>query len=441
METLLATRRFAPLFATQFLGALNDNFYKNAALIFILYRLAAADGKLLVPIGGGIFVLPFFIFSATAGQLADRFDKARLIRITKGAELLFMALGAAALLANSILGMMAALFLLGTQAAFFGPLKYAILPEQLAENELMAGNGLIEAGTFLAILIGTIAGGLLVMADQGPLLTAIAVIAFAAAGWAASWRVPSTGRASPGLAVGFNVVRETRGILRYAASKRPVFLAMLGIAWFWFVGAVFVAEFPALSKDVIGGDERLVTLFMTLFSIGVGIGSILCGRLLRGEISVRYVPLAAIGIAVFSLDLWPGTRGFASPPGHVVTVGAFLSGFGGLRIVIDLLLLAICGGVYGVPLYAFVQARTEESHRARVVAASNVMNAAFMVVSALLVAAMLAAGLSIPEIFLSVAIASACAAGLLRAGSRKWSRQGPLLGQAPAAAEASRDNG
>ena len=416
MTSLLVSRCFGPLFATQFLGALNDNFFKNAVLVFILYRLAAAagiDGGILMPVGAGIFVLPFFLFSATAGQLADRFDKARLIRVTKGAEVVFMACGAAALLANSIAGMMGVLFLMGTQASFFGPLKYAILPEQLAEHQLVAGNGLIEAGTFLAILIGTIAGGLLVMAGDGPTVTAIAMIGIAMLGWAFSWAVPSTGKCSPDLVVGFNVLRETRQILRYAATKRPVFLSVLGISWFWLVGAVFLAEFPAFAKDVIGGDEHLVTLFMTLFSIGIAIGSVWCGRLLKGEVSAKYVPLAAIGIAVFAFDLWSSTRGLSHGTGALLSVGDFLGNLSGWHVVADLLLLSVCGGIYGVPLYATLQAMTEESHRARVIAANNVMNAAFMVAGSVIVAVMLAAGLSIPDIFLAVAVGTAFVAAII----------------------------
>jgi len=416
MTSLLATRRFGPLFAAQFLGALNDNFFKNAVMVFIIYRLAAAkgvDGGILLPVGAGIFVLPFFLFSATAGQVADRFDKAWLIRVTKGVEVLCMACGAAALMAQSITAMMAALFLMGAQASFFGPLKYAILPEQLAEHELVAGNGLIEAGTFLAILMGTIAGGLLVMTSDGPTAMAVAMVGIAGLGWAFSWAVPSTGKCSPRLVVGANFLRETMQILRYTAANRPVFLSVLGISWFWLVGAVFLSEFPAFAKDVIGGDERLVTMFMALFSIGIAVGSVWCGRLSKGEVTAKYVPLAAIGIAVCAFDLWASTRDLSHAAGAPISVGDFLGSFAGWHVAADLILLSICGGVYGVPLYACLQAMTEESHRARVIAANNVMNAAFMVAGSVVVAGMLAAGLSVPDIFLAVALTSTVAAAYI----------------------------
>lgn len=413
---LLRTRRFLPLFIVQFLGALNDNLFKNAALVFILFSLAdqaGVDGGLLMPLGAGLFILPFFLFSATAGQMADRFDKASMVRHVKLAEVGVAIAGAAAILAESILGMMGVLFLLGAQSAFFGPLKYSLLPEALRRDELIGGNALIEAGTFLAILGGTIAGGLLIMTEAGPAAVAVALVALAVAGYAASLAVQSTGVSAPDAKIDLNVVRATAGIVAHVRGDRPLFLAVLAISWFWAVGAVFLAEFPALTKDVLGGDESVVTLLMTVFSVGIGVGSILCHRILDGEVTVRPVPLAAIGTAVFAFDLWLASSGMPAPQGAAAGAAAFLSTFAGWRIVVDLALISLCGGLFVVPLYAFVQDRAEEHRRAQVIAANNVFNALFMVAASLIVTGMLAVGLGVPDVFLAVAVASLAVAAII----------------------------
>lgn len=412
VASLLKTRRFLPLFIVQFLGALNDNLFKNAALIFMLFSLAdhaGMDGGLLMPLGAGLFILPFFLFSATAGQMADRYDKATMVRWVKAAEVGIAATGAAAILSASIPGMLAVLFLLGLQSTFFGPLKYALLPESLHRDELVGGNALVEAGTFLAILLGTIAGGVLVAVEAGPMIVAGALLVVAAAGFAAALAVPSTGVRAAGSPIGWNVGRETFAIIGAVRQDRPLFLAVLGISWFWAVGAVFLAEFPALARDVIGADEGVVTLFMTVFSVGIGIGSVLCHRLLKGEVSVRTVPLASLGIALFAFDLWLATAALPAPGAALVTVGGFLSSVAGWRMVADLMLLALCGGLFVVPLYAFMQDRAEEHRRARVIAANNVLNAALMVVASLVVMGLIAAGLTVPDIFLVTAAATVIA--------------------------------
>ncbi|MGC2855146.1 acyl-[ACP]--phospholipid O-acyltransferase [Novispirillum sp. DQ9] len=411
--SLFSARRFLPLFVTQFLGALNDNLFKNAALIYILFALAdqsGMDGGLLMPVGAGLFVLPFFLFSATAGQMADRFDKARMTRWVKAAEVGIAVAAGAALLTDTVAGMMATLFLLGAQSAFFGPLKYSLLPEALHKDELVGGNALFEAGTFLAILIGTIAGGVLVMLDAGPQIVAFALVAIAGLGFASALMIPSTGISAPQAPVSFNVLRETGRIIGAVRSDRPLLLSIMGISWFWLIGAIFLAEFPAFAKDVIGGSPALVVLFMTIFSVGIGIGSIACQRLLQGEISVKFVPLASIGIALFTIDLALASSAFTPTEGALLTVGQFLSTVAGWRAVADLTLLAICGGLYIVPLYAYMQDRASEEHRASVIAANNVLNAAFMVAGSLAVTALLAIGFSIPDVFLVVAGACVVAA-------------------------------
>ena len=286
---ILKSRRFLPLFVTQFLGAFNDNLYKNAVVVLILFRLAgdaAGDGEVLVAIAGGLFILPFFLFSATAGQLADKYDKARMIRAVKAAEIVIMGLAAAGFVWGRIDFLLAVLFLMGAQSTFFGPLKYGILPQHLEAKELVGGNALIEAATFLAILIGTIAGGLLILTDGGTAIVSAGVVAVALAGWAASLTIPAAPASAPGLKVNWNLVSETGGILRHAAARRDIFLSILGISWFWLVGATFILLFPPYAKEVLGGDETVVTLFLTVFSVGIGIGSIGCDRLLKDRKSV-----------------------------------------------------------------------------------------------------------------------------------------------------------
>ncbi len=421
--SLLGRRRFLPLFLSQFLGAFNDNLVKNALAILILFRLAAGtetgagtDGQILVTAATGIFILPYMLFGATAGQLADRFEKSGLIRLCKLLEIGLMAAAAYGFLTADVWLLMGVLFGLGVQATFFSPLKYAILPDHLGRDELVAGNALIEAGTFLAILAGTVVGGALVLADGGVGATAALAVAVAAAGAVAAWFVPKTPVAAPGLRIDPNPLRETRAILRAARADRTIWLSILGISWFWLFGAVLLSQFPALTKDVIGADEHVVTLLLVVFSVGVGVGSILCNRLLAGAISARYVPFAALGMSVFGLDLYLAVDGYLAAGVGAAGVGAasasligaaeFLAGPGGWRIVADLFLLAVCGGLYSIPLYVIVQDRSPEAQRARMVAANNVMNAVFMVGAAAASAAMLAAGVGVPGVILATVAAN-----------------------------------
>jgi acyl-[acyl-carrier-protein]-phospholipid O-acyltransferase/long-chain-fatty-acid--[acyl-carrier-protein] ligase len=405
---ILRSRRFLPLFVTQFLGAFNDNLFKNAMVILILFRIAGQsglNGQILVTAAAGLFILPFFLFSATAGQLADKFDKAGLIRIVKAAEVVVMALAVLGFALGDAFFLSAVLFLMGTQSAFFGPLKYGILPEHLAEDELVSGNALIEAGSYLAILTGTIGGGLLVLAEGGITLVSAAIVVLALAGWATSLAIPTSRAAAPDLKVSWNLFSETRSILSFAAKRRDVFLSILGISWFWLVGATFLAQFPAYAKDVLGGDEQVVTLFLTVFSIGIGAGSILCDRLLKGEISARYVPIGALGMALFSLDLYLASR-LTAPATELMGAVAFLGQPVHWRVLGDLFLIALCGGIYIVPLYAIMQSRAEQARRARIIAANNVLNALFMVLGALGSAGMLWARFTVTDVFLAMALAN-----------------------------------
>jgi acyl-[acyl-carrier-protein]-phospholipid O-acyltransferase/long-chain-fatty-acid--[acyl-carrier-protein] ligase len=400
---LLRARRFLPLFIAQFVGVLNDNVFRSALVILVTYRLAdSANAQLLPTAAAGIFILPFFLFSATAGRLADRYDKALLIRFVKVSEIVLVALAAWAFLRESVPLLMAVLFLMGLHSTFLGPLKYAILPQHLHHNELIAGNALIEAGTFLAILIGMIVGGSVVLSENGVVLVLGVLAILAAIGLAASLAIPAAPSASPDLPVGFNIVGATVEMLRYAGGQRVLFLSILGISWFWLVGAVFLSQVPAFVKDNIGGDPQVVTLLLTVFSIGIGIGSMLCNRLLKGEVSAKHVPFGALGISLFGFDLWAASSGLA-PATSTVSVAAFMADLAHWRILADLLLIAVFGGLFIVPLYALLQERSEESHRARVIAANNIVNALFTVVGAGAVVLLLKAGLTIPQIFLTVA--------------------------------------
>jgi acyl-[acyl-carrier-protein]-phospholipid O-acyltransferase/long-chain-fatty-acid--[acyl-carrier-protein] ligase len=407
---LLHTRRFLPLFATQLLGAVNDNLFKNALGVMALF-LSARYGNELVAIGLGVFILPYVLFSSIAGELADRTEKARLIRVTKMWEVGLMAVGAVGFLTASLPLLMAVLFGLGIQATFFSPLKYGILPDHLAEDELVAGNGLIEAGTFIGILAGTIAGSALVRAPHGPAVVSVLALLIAVAGLAAAWRIPPAPAAAPGLRIGWNLFRETAALIRAARGNRDVWLAALGISWFWAVGAVVLSELPVAAKDGLGGDAGLITLLLTVFSVGVGAGSLGCARLLHGEVSPRLVPAAAFGISLFTFDLG---RAFIAA-GLLPTPLGLLAAVAGWRILFDLFFLALCGGVFSVSLYALIQRRAEPAQRSRMIAMNNVLNAAAMVVAALAAAALGFARVSAPHILQLAAGANLVAAvGLLR---------------------------
>jgi acyl-[acyl-carrier-protein]-phospholipid O-acyltransferase/long-chain-fatty-acid--[acyl-carrier-protein] ligase len=410
---LLKTKRFLPLFVTQALGALNDNVFKNAMAILMVYKLAEAGGydkAVLATAAGGVFILPFFLFSATAGQLADKYDKAMLIRNIKLAEILIMALGVAALFAGQIVPLFVVLFLMGMQSTFFGPLKYSILPVHLNEGELIGANSLIEAGTFLAILAGTIAGGLLILATWGVEVVSVLVLALAAAGYAASLGIPSAPAPSPSLIVNWNVAGESWRMVSKAFSQRFSALTILGISWFWLVGATFLSLFPAIVNDLLKGDETVVTLFLVLFTVGVAIGSMLCNRLLKGEVTAIYAPFGALGITVFVADFaWnlmthqPPAAATAGGGDALIGGFTFMGEVSNWRMMVDLVGVAMCGGIFIVPLYAILQARSDEADRSRTIAANNIVNAFFMTAGAGIVAGLIGAGLGIPVILLVIA--------------------------------------
>ena len=399
---LLLSRRLAPLLVTQTLGAINDNMFKNALVVLIMFHAAHQGAGALVALAGGLFILPFVLLSATAGQLADKFEKRRLIILVKAAEVAIMAAAAVGFLLGSTPILMAVLFGLGAQATFFGPLKYAILPQHLAEAELVAGNGLVEAGTFGGILAGTIAGPLLFGMAHGAALVAAAGLVVALAGAASAALILPAPASAPGLVIGWNPVRETARLLSAARANHPVWLCILGLSWFWVMGATLLTELPVLVRDSLGAGNHVFTLFLAVFSVGVGVGSVGCGRLLRGEVSARLVPFAAFGLSVF---LWD----FAHVAGHAhaaTSVHALLHSAGGWRMLVDLLLLAISGGVYSVPLYAVMQERAERARLSRTIAANNVVNAGAMVCAASATALLALAGVAPATVLLVAAVAN-----------------------------------
>lgn len=405
---LLASRRFLPFFVTQFLGAFNDNVFKNALVILITYAAMGSSGispQIMVTLAAGIFILPFFLFSATAGQFADKWDKTQLIKHIKFVEIVLMIGAATGFYLDSMLFLLCVLFLMGAQSAFFGPLKYGILPDQLEAHELIGGNALVSAGTFIAILLGTIAGGLLILSEQGSNIVSVMVISAALVGWLASLFIPATRPASPDITVSYALLQETRAIIDQIREHRTIFRAILGISWFWLFGATFLSQFPTFAKTIVSGNEEVVTLFLTVFSIGVGLGALLCNRFLKGEVAATYVPLGILGMTVFTVDLYFASQSLPPPLSQELTgAAAFLSSMAHWRILLDMLAISISGGLYIVPLYAIVQSEAEDSHRARTIAGNNIMNALFMVVSTLGISLMLALDFTVPEVFLTIAL-------------------------------------
>ena len=397
---LLGTRRFAPFFWTQFLGAFNDNMYKNALVVMLTFNTAqwtTLSPGTLANLAAGLFILPFFLFSATAGQLADKYDKALLSRLTKLLEIVVMAVATAGFYLHSLAVLLAALFLMGLQSALFGPVKYAILPQHLSEQELVGGNALIESGTFVSILVGTLAGGLLAGSGLSTGWIAAVAILVAVVGYLASRGIPAAPPPSPGLHINLNPLTQTWRSMAFAREDRSVFLAIIGISWFWLYGALLLAQFPAYAKGVMGGDETLVTLMLAIFTVGIGTGSMLCDKFSGRHVEVGLVPFGAIGLALFGLDL-----ALASPSaysGAPQSIGLVLSSFATWRVLFDLLAIGFFGGFYIVPLYVLMQSRSAPEHRARIIAANNILNALFMVIGALAAATLLGLGMSIPALF------------------------------------------
>ncbi len=409
---LLRERRFAPFFWTQFLGAGNDNVYKNAMVIFVVYHaanLTTLDPNTLVNAAAAIFILPFVLFSATAGQLADKLEKSRLIRVIKVFEIGIMLVGFAGFYYRNLTVLFVALALMGVHSTVFGPVKYAILPQKLAPEELTGGNGMVEMGTFVAILLGTIAGGLLVAIEpHGPLYAGGAAIVIAVAGWLVSRGIPHTPAVAPELRINWNPFTETWRNIAFARGNRVVWLSMMGISWFWFYGATFLTQFPNFTRNILGGDEHVATFLLALFSVGIGTGSLLCERLSHRKVELGLVPFGAIGMTVFAIDLWLASRNLHA--NALAGVGVLLADHAHWRVIADLVLIGVFGGFYIVPLYALIQTRSAPAHRSRIIAANNILNAFFLVASAGVALGLLAAGLDIPGLFLAIGLMNAVVA-------------------------------
>ena len=394
----MTSRRFLPLVLTQSLGAFNDNLFKNALAILALFSAASA-GHLVVVLAAGIFILPYALFSSVAGDLADRMEKSRLIRATKAFEVLLMCCAAAAFHWDSMPGLLAVLFGLGVQATFLGPLKYGILPDLLDEDSLVAGNGLVEAGTFLGILAGTVAGGALVLGRGGPDTVSAIGIGMSLLGLAAAFAVPRVPVREPRPRVDWNVARGTASMVRQARGSRRIWLSVLGLSWFWTVGSTLVSEFPIVAKDTLHGGDGGVTVLLVTFALGIGAGSLLCSRILKGEVTSRHVPFAVLGISVFAFDLSLACEAAARGPG-LSDPAAFMTSLAGIRVAADLFLLAACGGLFSVPLYAIIQELSPPESRSRMIAANNVVNAAFMVAGAVALAALGELGVPAPRVLM-----------------------------------------
>ena len=407
---LLAERRFAPFFWTQFLGAFNDNLFKFAFTVMVTFHASADSGlnpALVVNLIAGLFILPFLLFSATCGQIADKYDKRSIAIFVKTLEVGIMVLAAYGFIAKNVPVLLGCTFLMGLHSTIFGPVKYAFLPQALNERELTGGNAMVEMGTFVAILVGNLLGGVLIgLPEEGPKIAAFGCIAVALLGRGISHFIQKAPPLVPDLAVRWNPVGETFRNLKLAAENVVVFRGLMGVSWLWFFGASFLTQLPNFAKDVLGGSEAVASLLLVVFSVGIGIGSLLCESLSRRHVELGLVPIGAFGMTAFAVDLYFASRGFAHGP-VALSAGQLLRHPGAPRVLGDLGLLSAFAGLFSVPLYALVQSRSAPTHRARIFAASNILGALFMIASAALSVALLKGGASIPMIFLVVGIMNA----------------------------------
>ena len=411
---LLTQRRFAPLFWTQFLGAANDNLFKFALTIMVTYQLQVSwlPASLAGLVIGAVFIFPFLLFSATSGQLTDKWEKTRMIRFVKNLEVGIMLLAAFGFYTVHVPVLLLCVFLMGLHSTLFGPVKFAYLPQVLNEREITGGNGMVEMGTFVAILLGNVAGGLLIaLPEVGHTYVAVACLGVAILGRLSAQAVPACPSTDPDLVINWNPFTETIKNLRLARQDLVVYRSLLGISWMWFFGAVFLSLFPSFAKDVLHGDANVASFLLVIFSVGIGIGSLLCEVLSKRHAQLGLSPIGAIGMSVFAIDLYFASRGL--PTTSLQTVSQFAVQAQHWRVMIDLVLLALFAGLYSVPMYVLIQLRSQITHRARIIAANNILNALFMIASSLLAGAMLAMGATISQIFLAVGSANALYTGYL----------------------------
>jgi len=402
---LLGKRRFAPFFWTQALGAFNDNAFRNALVMLVAFQMGLDDRTvgIYTNLAPALFIIPFFLFSATAGQLAEKYEKSRIIRYVKLFEIAAMTLAAYGFYTHHTSLLLVVLFMMGMHSTMFGPIKYAILPQALKNEELVGGNGLVEMGTQMAMLVGMIAGNsLMLVAGVGPMLASGATIAVAVAGYLASRRIPAAPATAPDLKFNWNPFSETARVLGITRADRAVFNAVLGISWFWFFGTVLIAQLPIYTRETLGGDGSVNTLVLTLFSIGTGVGALLCEKLSGKRVEIGLVPLGAFGLTVFGIDLYLARHGLAATRG--LDWLAFLHGAGSWRIVLDLTAIGVFAGFYVVPLFAFVQSRTPRERLSRVIAGNNIINALLIVLAAVFGLVLGRLGMDAATIFLLAAL-------------------------------------
>ena len=401
-DNLFTSIRFWPIFWTQFWGAMNDNVFKNAMVLLITFKAYTIMGlgvDQMVALCGGIFILPFFFASSISGQYADKVSKSKLVVMTKVLEVVIMVLGTFGLLTENIIVLFVSLFLLGLQATIFGPAKYSILPELIDEKDLVKGNALVESGTFLAILIGTIVGGILIGMDNGTMLISITALGISIIGLITSLKIPALIPVDKDLKIDYNLIRSTFDVIKISKKTHSVFISILGISWFWFFGATLLSIFPVWGKDILHGNENVVTLFLATFSIGVAIGAIICEKCSHEKVELGLVPFGSIGLSIFVLHLYYMGQPYVAT-GELLGVSEFLSMPGVNWILFDLFGLSIMSGFFIVPLYTFIQVRSDRSTRSRVIAANNILNALFMVGAAILLTVLFAFKLTSVDIFL-----------------------------------------
>jgi len=415
-HTLLRDQKFAPFFWVQFAGALNDNIFKVGFTSVVTYQavlFGVADARSAAFLIAAIFVLPFLLFSATAGQLADKYDKAVLMQSVKTLEIGIMVLASAGFLIHNAHILYISVFLMGLHSTIFGPAKYAYLPDHLGESSLLKANGIVEMGTFASILLGTMIGGTLASQEGGGGVPVAALcLSCALIGRVISAWIPSHAAAAPTLIINWNPFSETWRNLALAATDRTIFVGLVGISWLWFIGAIFLTSFFSFARDVLLAGPTVVTLLLAVFTVGIGLGSLVCGRASTTKRGLGLVPLGGLGMTIFAIDLYLGSHGLADAmqnlhPNALYTIGGFLHQAQHWRLLIDLFLLAFAGGLYSVPLYAMVQARSVATHRARIIAANNILNALFMVGASVLAMVLGALGASIPTLYLLVGLLNA----------------------------------
>ncbi len=415
---LMREKRFRPFFFTQFLGAFNDNVFKTTLITLVAFhtaKLTTIDGSTLATLLPGLFILPFFLFSATAGQLADKFEKSQIIRLVKVFEIGIMLFASAGFFLHNIWLLAAALFMMGMHSTLFGPVKYAYLPQHLKESEIVGGNGMVEMGSFVAILLGQVLGAWLAMQSEHALLTSSTVLVIAVLGYWTSCGVPNSPAVAPKLKINWNPITETYRNIKFIWQHQAIWLTIIAISWFWFYGATLLAQFPNFAKNILHGDESLFILLLSIFSLGIGIGSLMCEKLSKGKVELGLVLFGATGLTLFGADLYFASTSIYESLNnkalldYAAFIGMHYDAEGHLiftywRLLADIALIGVFGGLYIVPLYAFIQTRSEKSHQSRVIAANNILNALFMVISALFSVQVFNMGLNIPQLFLVTAL-------------------------------------